>query len=131
MRSGVTFSITFFCSIASPSISHRYCCSVIFLTSSPDLGHLYLPSTKRLYIRRNPSPSNTRALILSFLLPQKRNMLPSSYGFSLNSVLISIASPSMLLRRSVLFEFSDNTDYPRRIIIREDFTQHSYFQHSQ
>lgn len=55
-------------SMVNPSSSLQSCSGVRSLSSELFLGHLYRPSAARLYSRRNPSPSHTRALILSFRL---------------------------------------------------------------
>ena len=55
----------------------------------------------------------------SRLLPQNRKReLDAGSIFSCFSTIVH--SPSIDLRISVLFEFSDNTDYPRSIVIREE-----------
>ena len=69
------FFITLGWSIDKPCISHTNCSCVSFLTSSSFFGQLNFPVSRRLYIRRNPSPSHKSAFSLSFLLPQNKNKL--------------------------------------------------------
>lgn len=67
-------------SIEKPVTSLSYCSQVIFIASSSFLGQLNDPSVTRFTERLNPSPSNARHFILFFLLPQNRNMVPTSRG---------------------------------------------------
>ena len=64
-------------------------------------GHLNFPSSSHLYSNRNPSPSQAKALIRSFRLPQKRNSMSVSKGFRLNRSRTVAASPSIPYLKSV------------------------------
>mgnify|MGYP000644724426 CR=1 FL=1 len=65
-------SLIFGSSGFSPSIRYRNCSSVSSAASCSVLGQVRDPSSKRLYRSRNPSPIQSRPLIRSDLLPQKR-----------------------------------------------------------
>ena len=86
---------------SSPVSSHRNCSSLISSKSSVFRGHLNFPSSSLLYSNRNPSPSQTKALIRSFRLPQKRNSMSVSKGFRLNRSQTVAASPSISYLKSV------------------------------
>lgn len=86
---------------SSPVSSHRNCSSLISSKSSVFRGHLNFPSSSLLYSNRNPSPSQTKALIRSFRLPQKRNSMSVSKGFRLNRSRTVAASPSIPYLKSV------------------------------
>ena len=61
------------CSISSPDISQSNCCQVRDRTSSEFLGQRKRPCASiRLYSRRKPSPSQSKAFRRSQRLPQKR-----------------------------------------------------------
>ena len=76
------FLITFFWSIVNPSINHLILLgsnfSNLFSSSWPLEDTIF----KSFIIRRNPSPSQRRAFILSLFPPQNRNNAFSN-GFSL------------------------------------------------
>lgn len=95
------FLITFFWSILNPSINHLNCWGVISLTSSDVLGHWKAPFSSLLYIKRNPSHSQKRTFILSFLPPQNKNS-EFSNGSSLKFCTTIAANPSMDFLISVL-----------------------------
>ena len=103
MRSGVFVTSVIGClaMISSPCISIRYWSSVIAIASSAVLGQRKEPLSNLLYRRRNPSPSHRSALILSFLLPQKRKSVFLSYGSSVYWKRTMDARPSIPRRRSV------------------------------
>lgn len=86
---------------SSPVSSHRKCSSLISSKSSVFRGHLNFPSSSLLYSNRNLSPSQTKALIRSFRLPQKRNSMSVSKGFRLNRSRTVAASPSIPYLKSV------------------------------
>ena len=71
--------IAVFCSIDSPSISHRNSRCETSLASSELCGHLYFPFSSLLYSSTNPSSSHSSALIRSQRLPQNKNRLPEKY----------------------------------------------------
>lgn len=83
---GVSFnsSIGYRATISSPCISIRYWSLVIDIASSAERGHRNAPLSSLLYIRRNPSPSHSKALMRSDLLPQNKNNVFLSYGSSLH-----------------------------------------------
>ena len=72
---GVSFNseIGWRATISRPCISMWYCSSVMAIASSAERGHRNAPLSSLLYIRRNPSPSQSNALIRSHFRPQKRN----------------------------------------------------------
>lgn len=98
---GVTFEMTFFCSIASPCISQVYCSEVMSSASLLVRGHWNRPASRRLYRRRNPSSSHSRPLILSERRPQNRKRMPGVNGSSWKCSFTIPASPSMPKRKSV------------------------------
>ena len=62
-------------------------------------------------------------MILVDDLPQKRNSVLGTNRFTLYFLSMMAARESIPHLKSVLFEFLNNTDYPRRIIIREVFDE--------
>ena len=81
-------------------MSQRYCCGVSALASLSFRGHWKLPDSSRLYSSTNPLPSQYRALIRSFRLPQNRNSVLVK-GSSRNCCLTRAARPSIPSLRSV------------------------------
>ena len=68
--------------ISSPCISIWYWSSEISIASSAERGQQKAPLSSLLYMSRKPSPSQSRALIRSLRLPQKRNSVFLSCGSS-------------------------------------------------
>ena len=71
-----------------------------------------IPSSKRLYRSRNPSPIQSRPLIRSDLLPQKRKRVPFSKGFWWYLSPMIMDSPSMPFRRSTYPQASTTLRIP-------------------
>ena len=102
-------------SIVNPWRSLENCSCVKLRRSSSFLGHLNVPASRRLYSSRNPSPSQTRALMRSLRLPQNRKMVFGENGLSPNFSFTVVARPSMPYRRSVYPQaiyISSNLDSP-------------------
>ena len=90
-----------FATISKPFISSRYWSGEISSASSRERGQLKAPISRRLYKRRNPSPSHKSPLIRSFLFPQNRKRVSLSYGSRWNWKRMMFARPSIPRRRSV------------------------------
>lgn len=100
--SGATSLTSFLGDIVKPSISHRNCFPESCFTSFVFRGHWKFPASRRLYKRQYPSFSQTRPLILSDLLPQKRYNVFGIRGFSPDIASTVAARRSIPYRRSVL-----------------------------
>ena len=105
-------SLIFGSSGFSPSIRYWNCSSVSSAASCSVLGHVRDPSSKRLYRSRNPSPIQSRPLIRSDLLPQKRKRVPFSKGFWWYLSPMIMDSPSMPFLRSTYPQASTTLRIP-------------------